>query len=227
MSRRFRAEIYDLLHPSGSHSTPSGSFRQRCSSRTPPISYRTHGAAHHDDNPLTSRLQREYLQPRCPTDYIAPIIVATRHSRLWSSRAPWPSFFFFARKGVRRNLHGGLPSPITNLPHCATSSAGGRRVGTSQSSSPQRALQSGGFAVATRRLQQLRVRVRWLTEGFPTIDDCKAQEQKAESSASRFRDHEQRQYGGHERHGWSSWRWNAHDEQWCCCWDPPTDASQR
>jgi hypothetical protein len=73
------------------------------------------------DNPLSRRSQGENPLSRHSVDENAPISSPPNHPRLLPSRAYRIQLLSFAKKGVRRELHGGPRSPIFKLPHlCCT-----------------------------------------------------------------------------------------------------------
>jgi hypothetical protein len=91
---------------------PSGSFDITPETQYPnsiprpgidtPLSRRSQG-----ENPLSRHSVVEKAQPVSPPRSLS-LASITRLSH---------SLFLFAKKGVRRELHGGPRSPITNLPH--------------------------------------------------------------------------------------------------------------
>ena len=69
------------------------------------------------DTTLSRRSQGENPVSRHSVDEKAPDSLSPNHPRLPPSRAYRIHFLSFAKKCVRRKLHGGLRSPIFKLPH--------------------------------------------------------------------------------------------------------------
>lgn len=163
--------------------------------------------------PLSRLSQGEYLQSRLLDERNArpTFTFASRRPRLPPITRLSHSLFL-RKKGVRRKLHVGPRSPITNLPplrycHRHVDQLLARRI---YSSAEYYVVLKKIYRCDTLGSNRSASEVRWLTEGSSTLAVCKAQGQRAKTFAIHIRDDEQRYHGWDECHGWSRWWWDAH-----------------